>query len=160
MKKILFLIITIFYILPLSTLIGAHMAPTTHAQVGIDCNLIPDDDPFKKVICDLNEKAENPNEDAAVLGTNTILLFFANGLIFVAAPLAVMFLAHGGQAYVFAFGDPPKLEMAKREITWALLGLGTILVSYIAIQMLVGAFLKVDTKLPEAPAAEVEKSTA
>ena len=111
-----------------------------YAAVGIPQYLIPKDTPLRELNKNISDKALE-KDDAAVTGANLVLQFIANALLYVAAPLAILFVAHGGQGYAFAFGEQGKMDAAKREILWALLGLGTILVSYIAVRMIIGSFL-------------------
>lgn len=149
MKKPLFkflIILNLFFALSLPA----------SAAMGIPDYLIPEGTPLEKLNKSLNEDAKNKTgTEAAVSGTNRVLQFMANGLLYVAAPLAILFIAHAGQNYGFAFGDQTKLEAAKKQLTYAILGLVAIIFSYIIVRLIIGAVLTVPSEttnsLPPAP---------
>lgn len=124
-----------------SLIITLALASTVSAAIGIPEYLTPKNAGMKgvnKAVTEQVKKAEKGGEqDAAVVGVNIILQYMANLLLFLAAPLAVLFIAHAGQSYTFAMGDETKLESAKRELTWALLGLLLIMMSYVIVRLLI-----------------------
>lgn len=128
------------------------------AAMGIPDHLIPDGTPLKELNKSLNIGAKTQGgTQAAISGANRVLQFIANGLLYVAAPLAILFIAHAGQNYGFAFGDQTKLEAAKKQLTYALLGLGAIIFSYIIVRLIIGAVLATPSEttnsLPPPPPA-------
>jgi fumarate reductase subunit D len=54
----------------------------------------------------------------------------------VAGSVALIMLIFGGVAYITAAGDEQRITMAKRTITWAILGLAVVLTSYAIIAVL------------------------
>lgn len=137
----------------LKFLIGLNLffalALPASAAMGIPDYLIPEGTPLRELNKSLNEDAKNKSgTEAAVSGANKVLQFMANGLLYVAAPLAILFIAHAGQNYGFAFGDQTKLEAAKKQLTYALLGLGAIIFSYIIVRLLIGAILTIPSETP------------
>lgn len=122
-------------------------AALTSAAVGIPDYLRPNNVGLK----DLNEAitknsqnstntANSSQQDAAVQNINIVLQYVANLLLFFAAPLAVMFIARAGGDYAMAFGDESKVEGAKRQLTYALLGLVLIMTSYVITRFLFQPF--------------------
>lgn len=138
MKKILLTILLAF------ALSGIFTLPAI-AAVGIPDYLTPQNTPLKNLNEQILKKAKENGPEATAVGINVFLQYIANGLLYVAAPLSIMFVAHAGQNYGFAFGEQSKIEAAKRELTWALLGLVTIIFAYIIVRIIIGAFLAVPT---------------
>ncbi len=126
------------------TLFGSTALPV-QAAVGIPEYLTPKDTPLYKFNSKLTQAAKSGVEDLGTKGINTFLQLLVNILLYVAAPIAVMFVAHGGQNYAFAMGEQGKLDAAKREITWALLGLVTILFAYILVRWMIATFYMIPT---------------
>jgi hypothetical protein len=69
-----------------------------------------------------------PQGEAVVV--NVVLQLIAGSLIYLAGPVAILMLAFGGTQYITAHGDQNQLEGAKKTITWALIGMAVIIVSY------------------------------
>lgn len=127
------------------------LALPASAAVGIPDYLIPEGTPLRELNKSLNIGAKTQGgTQAAVSGANRVLQFMANGLLYVAAPLAILFIAHAGQNYGFAFGDQTKLEAAKKQLTYALLGLGAIIFSYIIVRLIIGTVLAVPSETTSA----------
>jgi len=61
---------------------------------------------------------------------NLIMQLVAGSLIYLAGPVAVLFIAVGGFRYVISRGDQTAMEEAKKNITWAIIGLVVIALSY------------------------------
>lgn len=72
--------------------------------------------------------AAGPQGEAVIV--NVILQLIAGSLIYLAGPLAILIIAFGGVQYITAHGDQNQLEGAKKTITWAIIGLCVIIVSY------------------------------
>lgn len=120
------------------------LAPVALAQVGIPKEYIDDIKtvPLKELV---NTKAaEGDNKPAGTSMINYLLQKVADGLIYIAAPLAVLFIVHAGVSYTMATGDNTKIEAAKKEIIWAVLGLTIILIAFVIIRMFLGFFFSVD----------------
>lgn len=61
---------------------------------------------------------------------NAIMQILAGGLIYVAAPFAVLLIAIGGLRYTISRGDQTAMDEAKKNITWAIIGLIVIALSW------------------------------
>ncbi|HBB02425.1 MAG: hypothetical protein US89_C0013G0046 [Candidatus Peregrinibacteria bacterium GW2011_GWF2_38_29] len=115
------------------------ITPVAMAQVGIPKEYVDSvgSVPMKELLTvDDKNVAKNTGENAI----NYILQKIANGLIYVAAPLAVAFVAHGGVSYTMAMGENTKLEAAKKEVTWAIVGLFAILTAFFVVRMMITFF--------------------
>lgn len=89
------------------------------AQVKMDQNLKPEFAPT------FNVESSNRAQGAIV-----ILQIIAGSLIYAAGPLAVLMIAVGGLRYVASHGDQNQMDGAKKTITYAVVGLALIIVSY------------------------------
>lgn len=141
MKKLNTILATIILSLTLFT--------TVQAAVGIPDYLVPKNSGMqginKAVTEQVKSAAEGEQQNAAIAGVNVILQYVANLLLFVAAPLAVLFIARAGNDYTFAMGDETKVENAKRELTWALLGLVLVMFSYLIVRLAIQPFTHLQT---------------
>ena len=68
---------------------------------------------------------------------NIILQLIAGSLIYAAGPIAVFMLAIGGLRYTISHGDQNQMEGAKKTITWAIIGLVVIIVSFAIVQSII-----------------------
>lgn len=115
------------------------------AQVSIPSQYIPENVPMKELL----KTTEGASAKiTAATGANYLLQKIANGLIYIAAPLAVLFIVHAGVSYAMAVGDQTKIDAAKKELIWAVLGLIIIILAVIMVRMLVGFFFLVPEILP------------
>jgi amino acid transporter len=94
------------------------------AAVQLDSNYRPD---FAANI-EVGNKAESYQTG------NLILQLIASSLIYVAGPVAVLMIAVGGFRYVIAHGEQAQMEEAKKNITWAIIGLLIIILSYAIVE--------------------------
>lgn len=115
---------------------------TAQAAVGIPDYLVPKNAGMQGINKTIEEKVKTASDQqtAAVQSVNIVLQYVANLLLFVAAPLAVLFVARSGADYAFAMGDETKMEGAKRELTWALLGLVLVMFSYLLVRLIIQPF--------------------
>lgn len=67
----------------------------------------------------MNLAIDNPLGNATLLG---ILELIINGIIFIATPVIVLMVIYAGFLFVWAQGNPERLNDAKNAITYALLG--------------------------------------
>lgn len=95
---------------------------------------------------------------------STILLLqiIAGALLFFAAPLTVIMIAWASLDMVMGGAESEKLEQAKKHMTWSIIGLILIIISYSAVRFVIklavdSADVPVDTAA-EQP-AEVEPET-
>lgn len=120
-----------------SLILSIFLAATVQAAIGIPENLQPKNVPLKGLNKTVTQQVAENGQDGAVTGANIILQYMANILLFFAAPLAVLFLARAAADYAFSMGEDAKLESAKREFTWSLLGLLLVMFSYILVRVFI-----------------------
>lgn len=131
-----------------SLILSTTLFTATQAAVGIPDYLVPKNAGLQdlntaiqeKVNAANNNEAGNTQQDAAVSAFNIVLQYIANLLLFIAAPLAVMFIVRAGGDYAFAMGEDTQIENAKRELTWALLGLALVMFSYLIVRLIIQPF--------------------
>ncbi len=63
-----------------------------------------------------------------------ILQLLAGSLIYLAGPIAILMIAIGGLRYVVSHGEDNQMEGAKKTITWAIIGLLVIIVSWLLVR--------------------------
>jgi len=80
--------------------------------------------------------------------TQTVILFVGNilskVLLFVGS-IAIIFLIIAGANYILAFGKDQRIESGKRGLTWSIVGLALILLSYAIVQGIISLLLQVDS---------------
>lgn len=116
-KKISLLILAIF--IPLYTGIAL-------AKLNLDDKYRPSYAP--SVIIDKGNEADYGNY---------FLQLIAGGLLYLAAPIAVITIAIGGLLYVVARGDQTQLDKAKKTVTWAIIGLIIIIFSFTIVKSVI-----------------------
>lgn len=79
--------------------------------------------------------------------TQSVILFVGNivgqVLLFTGAA-TVIFIIIAGAKYIFAFGNDDRLGQAKRGITWSLVGLVLIMLSYAIVRGVIKILLSTD----------------
>lgn len=80
-----------------------------------------------------------------LFGENGIFMTIANTLIFLIGAIAVLFLIIGGLRYVISNGDPKNVEAAKNTILYAIIGIVVAVLSFAAVQFVIGAFTAAPT---------------
>lgn len=82
--------------------------------------------------------------------TQTVILFVGNiisKVLLFTASIAIIFVIIAGANYIFAFGKDQRLEIGKRGLTWSIVGLVMILLSYAIVQGIISILLQVDSKV-------------
>lgn len=74
-----------------------------------------------------------PLETVKMKSSGTLITSLLNGLLMVAAGMAILFLIVGGIRYIRSWGDAEQLRKAKRMIYFVVLGFAVILASYAAV---------------------------
>lgn len=59
-----------------------------------------------------------------------VVVSIVNWLLGITGALAILFLVYGGVVYVTSWGDDKNMEQGKKIVTYAVLGLFIVLVSY------------------------------
>lgn len=75
-----------------------------------------------------------------------ILVVGINALFILAAVLALFYLIYGGMDWMMSRGEKQKIDNAKRKITFAIIGLVIVFMSYLIVQF-VGGMLGVNNIL-------------
>jgi hypothetical protein len=131
MKKIA----TLFYFLVITAALTIPLNNNfAFAQVVINPDLRPTNAVYMPVS---NTGTSETGMSSAANVANTILQLIAGSLIYAAGPLAVLMIAVGGFRYVISHGDQTQMESAKKNITWAIIGLLVILVSWIIVSSII-----------------------
>lgn len=105
------------------------------ARLGLPEELRPDNAPTIKI-----ENKDKPGNEADY--GNFILQLLAGSLLYLAGPLAILFIAFGGSSYITAHGKQEQMEKAKKTIMYAIIGLLVVVFSYIIIQAVIGFAIK------------------
>lgn len=77
-----------------------------------------------------------------LFGSGGIFQTLANTLIFLVGAIAVLFLILGGLRYVISNGDAKAVESAKNTILYAIIGIVVAILSFAAVQFVIGTFTK------------------
>lgn len=104
----------------------AHAAP-------IDPTFRPENAPF-----DIGTEVQ---EKGAASGTILILNILAGGLLYFAAPIAIFMIVLGGIDFVLGGAETEKVEQGKKNMTWAIIGLILIILSYAIVKSFIGFIL-------------------
>lgn len=120
-KKILIILLAVISALIFSGVAGA--------EYSLPNELKPSNVPFDIDI----DKAEDPG----VTQVQYILQVIAGALLYLAAPLAVLMIAMIGFSLALGSGSAEKIEASKKNLTWAIAGLATIIFSYALIKFVI-----------------------
>jgi len=74
--------------------------------------------------------------------TIVILQIITGGLLYFATPVAIIMIAFAGFQIVTGGADSDKLEEGKKSITWSLIGLAAIILSYSIIRFVISLIIK------------------
>lgn len=75
-------------------------------------------------------------------GTILVLQILAGGLLYFAAPVAIIIIIMTGTQMAMMGAESEKTEEAKRSLTWAVVGLLVIIFSYSLVRIIIDAALK------------------
>ncbi|MCX6734095.1 MAG: pilin [Candidatus Peregrinibacteria bacterium] len=147
-----------------SLILSIILAATVQAAIGIPSELQPQNVPLKGLNETITQQVAAGGQDGAVTAANTVLQYVANLLLFFAAPLAVLFIARAGADYAFALGEDSKIESAKRELTWSLIGLVLVMFSYVLVRVIIQPLPLLQqatnaAKVPNPPASTLDSAT-
>lgn len=97
--------------------------------------------------------------------TILILQIIAGALLYFAVPLAVIFILMAAFNMVIAGGESEKLDQAKKHLTWAIIGLICIILSYSIVKIIIQLVVDIgsqtaDTVAPAAGAAGPDPAPA
>ena len=74
------------------------------------------------------------------ISTSQLLANVSSVAFGIAGAVAVIFIIIGGISYSSAAGEPSKIAKAKDTILYSVIGLVVVLVSFVAIQFVIGRF--------------------
>lgn len=98
----------------------------------LDTSYRPVNSPFN-----LDYKAKTPTENTVM-----ILQIIAGALLYFATPVAIIMIAFAGFQIVTGGADSDKLDEGKKSITWSLIGLAAIILSYSLIRFVITIIVK------------------
>jgi len=75
-------------------------------------------------------------------GTIVVLQIIAGGLLYFASPVAVIFIVVSAFTMVTGGADSEKIEQSKKSLTWAVIGLLVIILSYSIVRAVISTTLK------------------
>lgn len=143
MKKLFASTILIIAMVAIATPIAATTAPmVAHAQVvdGFARLQLPSE-LRPAYVPDITIAGEEKPGFEAAYG-NFFLQLLAGGLLYLAAPTAIAFVAFGGTRYVISHGDQSKMDAAKKTIEYAIIGLVVIMLSFALVRALITIIVK------------------
>jgi|SRR5581483_955464 len=77
--------------------------------------------------------------ESGVATLSCLPILFQNvvsGLIIVAGLVALSFIIYAGYKYIFSSGDPKKIDEAKHTITYGIIGLLVVLLSFFILNLI------------------------
>ena len=112
----------------LTTAILVLLATSVHAYQ-IDPSYRPTNSPFALE----TEIKEKGSAGALVL----VLQIISSGLLYFAAPIAIIMMGFGAFDMVLGSGESEKIDQAKKHFTWAIIGLFVIILSYSLVKVVI-----------------------
>lgn len=70
------------------------------------------------------------NNPSGIKNVNAAVVNIVNWLLGITSAVAILFLVYGGVVYATSLGDDRKMEEGKQIVTYAILGLFVVLISY------------------------------
>lgn len=116
---------------------------------------IPDTFKPSNTSLDLDFTYTSPGQESKEAGANaliTILQILSGSLLYFVAPLAVLSIGMTAFNLAMNSGNTEKVEEAKKQLTWLILGLVTIILAYSLIAFLMDFVIGVFSQVP-APGA-------
>ncbi len=137
----------------LSTLFFHSVA---HAAYAVDQDLRPDYAPQGYMeVYENNEN--NPSANFSDRSITYIVADVAVVLLQISGILAVFFIILSGFNYIKAFGQEEEIQKAKKGMTWAIIGLIVVILSYAIVQNVIRITLTVDPAAVEETAAAADE---
>lgn len=108
-------------------------APLTNLEAAVHLpeELHPDYAP------EINVASKNDTQGVEIIYANAILQFMAGGLLYLAGPVAILMIAVSGLRYVTSHGNESMMEGAKKTLTYAVIGLIIIILSFAIIKAII-----------------------
>ncbi len=87
-----------------------------------------------------------------------ILQIIAGGLLYFAAPIAIIMIGIAGWQLVTGGAESEKIEQGKKHLFWSIAGLLVIILSFSIVKFLITFSIK-SASVPSAPAADLAPTT-
>ncbi|MBD3361046.1 hypothetical protein GF366_04585 [Candidatus Peregrinibacteria bacterium] len=113
----------------LAIILGLLLIQSVSAQYTIPPELRPQNEPFAV--------EEIIQQEGAASGAVLILQIIAGGLLYFAAPVAVIMIGLAALNIVTGGSDTEKIETGKKHLTWSIVGLVLIILSYSAVRFII-----------------------
>lgn len=137
MKKIKILLIS----LVLSSVLFLPQGGTLHAALSIPTDLHPEYAP--EGWSEINNPTGTAEDKFGSDAVNWVIADIIVVLLQLAGVLAIFFIIYSGFKYVKAFGQEEEIQAAKKGLTWAILGLCLVILSYAIVQAVIRITLSV-----------------
>ena len=122
--------------LTLITLLLIAGTAAVHAYQ-IDPSYRPSNEPFA-----LNQEIKDQGASGATI---IVLQIIAGALLYFAVPVGVIMIAWAGGSMVIFGAEQEKLDAAKKHLTWSIVGLVAIILSYSLVKVIITAIVKAAT---------------
>lgn len=130
----------IFFNLVLSIALLNTGSMVVNAAYQIDSSFKPGNEPFALT--------DTINKQGSAGATITILQIIAGGLLYFAVPIGVIMIAWAGSTMVTMGSQQEKLEEAKKHLTWTIVGLVLIILSYSLVRIIINFLLTAGSFTP------------
>ena len=118
-------------LLTMSLLIAGTAA--VHAYQ-IDPSYRPSNEPFA-----LDKEIKNQGATGATI---VVLQIIAGALLYFAAPIGIIMITWAGGSMVIFGAEQEKLDAAKKHLTWSIVGLVVIILSYSIVRIIISTIIK------------------
>ncbi|MDP2624920.1 MAG: pilin [Candidatus Peregrinibacteria bacterium] len=115
---------------------------STQAAISIDDELHPEYAP--EGYSEVYNPDGTAEEQFGVTSINYIIADIAVVLLQISGALAIFFIIMNGFNYIKAFGQEEEIQKAKKGLTWAIVGLLVVILSYAIVQNVLRITLSVD----------------
>jgi len=116
---------------------------TLQAQLAIPSDLHPEYAPEGWAELHPDEAGTKAEDKFGSDAINWIIADIIVVLLQLAGVLAIFFIIYSGFTYVRAFGQEETIQSAKKGLTWAILGLCLVILSYAIVQAIIRITLSV-----------------
>lgn len=129
------------YLTILAAIVFWSLALNAFAAIQLDDTYKPDNLPSY----DQQKATSDTNSETAA--TQTLILFvggiISQVLLFIGG-FTVIFVIIAGSKYIFAFGNDDRLGQAKRGLTWSIIGLVLVMLSYAIVRGVIKILISTD----------------
>lgn len=108
------------------------LTATVHAAYQIDDSYQPANAPF-----DVDKELQPGNKEGAINATIAILQIISGGLLYFAAPMAIILIGMAAFNMAMHGNETEKIEEAKKSLIWTVVGLFVIILSYSIVKVII-----------------------